>query len=174
MSNTILIGFPCTGKTVIGKQLARLLNCNFIDIDLLIEIQQNQKIPDIFKNHGENFFRKLEQKTIQSLSDIKNSVIACGGGLTTNQSIIPKLKNLGTIIELICPQELILKRLKQDKTRPLLKNKTDRQLLDLYKIRKTCYACADFHITVTNLTPEQAAKKIIRKLKLKNKTYTFG
>lgn len=164
MKSIILIGFPCTGKTVIGKELAKLLQYEFLDIDRLIEAEQNQKIPQIFKQFGENYFRNLEEQTISKLLNTSNSVIACGGGITTNTNNIPKLKKLGTIIELICSQKLILKRLRQDKSRPLLKNKTDKQILDLYNIRKTCYACADFHINVTNLTPLEAAKKILRNL----------
>lgn len=166
MNNIILIGFPCTGKTVIGKEISQLLNYKFIDIDQIIETCQNQPIQQIFQKYGEKYFRKLERKTTRQLPNTSNSVIACGGGITTNPKLIPKLKNLGTIIELVCSQKIILQRLKQDESRPLLKNKTDKQILELYNIRKTCYACADFHITVTNLTPQQAARKIIRKLNL--------
>ena len=85
--NLTLTGMMGVGKTTIGKRLAKKLNYSFIDIDKIIEKQEGESISSIFKNKGEDYFRKLEkQQTLKELKKDK-SVISLGGGAFLNSSI---------------------------------------------------------------------------------------
>ncbi len=79
--NIVLIGFMGSGKTSVGKILARKLFKDFVDVDTVIEAEQNCSISDIFTNKGEEHFRSLEQKCINELTQKKGQVIATGGGV---------------------------------------------------------------------------------------------
>ena len=88
--NIVLIGFMGSGKTSVGKALARQLYKNFVDVDSIIEAEQNASINDIFENKGEAYFRSLEQKCINELTQKKGQIIATGGGLPIYSSISDK------------------------------------------------------------------------------------
>lgn len=120
--NIVLIGFMGSSKTSVGKVLARQLYKNFMDVDSIIEAEQNCSIADIFKNKGEKYFRALEQKCINELTQKTGQVIATGGGLPIYSSI-PK-KSL--IIYIDADFDVILERLPaQDRDkRPLLQDES--------------------------------------------------
>lgn len=71
--NIVLIGFMGSGKTSVGKSLARQLNKDFVDVDSVIEAEQNSSIIEIFKDKGEEYFRALEQTCINELTEKKRS-----------------------------------------------------------------------------------------------------
>jgi len=134
--NIILIGFMGSGKTSVGKVLARQLYKNFVDVDSIIEAEQNSSISDIFANKGEAYFRSLEQKCINELSQKKGQIIATGGGLPIYSSI-PK-KSL--IIYIDADFDVIMERLpkKERDKRPLLQDESKaralfNQRIDTYK-----------------------------------------
>jgi shikimate kinase len=79
-----------SGKTSVGKVLARQLCKKFVDVDSIIEVEQNSSISDIFENEGEDYFRGLEQKCINELTQKTGQVIATGGGLPIYSSISKK------------------------------------------------------------------------------------
>ena len=109
-----------SGKTSVGKILARKLFKNFVDVDTVIEEEQDASVSDIFKANGEEYFRCLEQKCIDELTQNKGQVIATGGGLPI-YSVIPE-KSL--IIYIDADFDVILKRLpkKERDKRPLLED----------------------------------------------------
>ncbi|NJN78937.1 MAG: shikimate kinase [Saprospiraceae bacterium] len=78
--NIYLIGFMGSGKSFIGKQLSEQLNFEFCDLDERIETAKNQSIASIFENKGETYFRKLESTILQKTANLKNTIIATGGG----------------------------------------------------------------------------------------------
>ena len=80
MENIVLIGFSGTGKTTIGKLLAQRLGKSFVDIDVEIEQKCKSSAEEIFRLHGEEYFRKQEHAIVRSLSARSNTVIATGGG----------------------------------------------------------------------------------------------
>ena len=80
MENIVLIGFSGTGKTTIGRLLAERLGKVFLDIDSEIEQKCGKSVDDIFRLHGEKYFREQEQSIVHSLLQTQNSVIATGGG----------------------------------------------------------------------------------------------
>lgn len=110
-----------SGKSSVGRLLAKKINKYFIDTDALIEHSENQSIDDIFKSRGESYFRELEKNTFNWLVNVDNAVISTGGGLPI---YIDNLKRVGEVIYLKIPFEEILKRLNQSEItkRPLFQN----------------------------------------------------
>ena len=120
--NIVLIGFMGSGKSSIGRVLAKQKGMYFIDTDSLIESFEGQKIRDIFANHGEGYFRELEKKTFNWLSScVDNAVISTGGGMPT---VIESFSALGKTIYLKVGFETLLDRLKAEEfdKRPLFQD----------------------------------------------------
>ena len=120
--NIVLIGFMGSGKTSVGKILARQLHKKFVDVDTVIEKEQNSSINDIFDEKGEEYFRSLEQKCIDELTQKTGQVIATGGGLPIYSSIPEK----SLIVYIDADFEVILNRLtaKEHAKRPLLQDES--------------------------------------------------
>lgn len=95
--NIILIGMMGCGKTTVGQLLARRLGRELADTDALIEEWEGRSIPDIFAREGEAHFRALELELCRELSGRRGLVIACGGGLPTQEEAIAALKESGTV-----------------------------------------------------------------------------
>ena len=125
--NIVLIGFMGSGKTSVGKALARQLYKNFVDVDTVIETEQNSSITDIFENKGEAYFRSLEQKCINELTQKTGQIIATGGGLPIYSSIPEK----SLIINIDADFDVILERLsaKERNKRPLLQDESGARAL---------------------------------------------
>jgi len=121
MNNTlVLTGMMGSGKTSIGKELARNLGVKFLDIDVEIEKKTDMKIKDIFKIKGENYFRKIEEEVCTSLIDGEKKVIALGGGAFLNNIVRKSVKKFSLSFWLDVPIEELTKRLKKNKQRPLI------------------------------------------------------
>ena len=125
-----------SGKTAVGKILARYLHKKFVDVDAVIEAEQNASITEIFENKGEAYFRGLEQKCIDKLTQKKGQVIATGGGLPIHSSISEK----SLIVYIDADFDVILNRLptKERDKRPLLQDESRAKALfaeriDTYK-----------------------------------------
>ena len=129
MVNIILIGFMGCGKSTFGKWLSDKQQMDFVDTDELIERLEGMTVNDIFKEKGEKYFRELETLTIKKLlgevdSEIainKSTVISVGGGLPVKEENRELLKKLGKVVFLDTSIDVLLKRLKGDNKRPLLK-----------------------------------------------------
>ena len=127
--NVVLIGFMGSGKTSVGKVLSRQLFKKFVDVDTIIEKEQNSSVAEIFQNKGEDYFRSLEQKCINELTQNTGQIIATGGGLPI-YSTIPENS---LIINIDADFDVILKRLpkKERDKRPLLEDELNaRRLFD--------------------------------------------
>ena len=150
------------GKSTIGKILAKKLNYNFVDVDKLIESKENLSINLIFKNKGENYFRKIEYKVILSELKNNNSVISLGGGAFLNNAIRKNAKKLSTSFWLDVPVEELIKRLKKNKKRPLLLNKNlSETVKKIYFDRKKIYNEADYRIKCNSLRSGEIVNKIL-------------
>ena len=121
--NIILTGFMGSGKSTIGRILAKKLEHSyFLDTDALIEHFENRKISDIFENEGEEYFRDAEKRVFNWIkNDVKNAIISTGGGLPM---FIPEIKEAGMVIYLKVEFEDIVKRLdeKEIQKRPLFRD----------------------------------------------------
>ena len=167
-SNVALIGFMGVGKTVVGKALAKKLNCEFIELDSLIEQRVGKSTPEIFQQDGEIAFRQLEIEVIKKVSEGENTVIACGGGIVLNQINIDRLRQKSRIVYLTASPAVILKRILGDGgERPLLKvANPSLTIQELLRFRRPFYErAADIKINTSKLSVDAAAEQIIEKMK---------
>jgi len=138
--NIFLVGLMGSGKTTIGKILARQRGLNFFDSDHEIVARCGVSIPTIFEIEGEAGFRRREACVIDELSRRHGIVLATGGGAILQPENRAVLKARGTVVYLRCqPQELFL-RTRHDKNRPLLQiDDPLKKLKELYVARHALY-----------------------------------
>ncbi len=118
-----------SGKTTIGKQLARKLDYSFIDLDKYIEEALNTSISSIFSDKGEPFFRDIETSYLKKALELKNSVISLGGGTPCFNNNMDIIKTSSKSIFIDLPVKMLADRLKNAKLkRPLINNKSDIEL----------------------------------------------
>ncbi|MBQ6994657.1 MAG: shikimate kinase [Lachnospiraceae bacterium] len=122
MKNYVLVGYMGSGKTTVGKNLARISNMIFLDTDEWIEQQQGRKISDIFAADGEEAFRDMETLVLREMLNQKKTgfVISTGGGMPVRKENRELLKELGMVFYLKAKPETIYERVKGDTKRPLL------------------------------------------------------
>ena len=162
-NNYILIGMPGSGKTTIGKLLARRLNYGFVDMDSLIEELEGVSIRDIFALKGESYFRELETRVINTLSGAENKILSTGGGTFENEENRAMLKTLGKVIYLYSAPEVLYERLKGDTYRPLLQvDNPQEEIKKLFDSRESNYRLADCVIDSSNLDTYNVVDEIIR------------
>lgn len=120
-----------SGKSTLGKWIAKHLNYTFVDMDELIEKEQNATITEIFASKGEAEFRLIEQATLTQLANLHNVVIATGGGTPCFFDNAQRLNELGVTIYLKLTPLVLVGRLKGAiHTRPILAGKSEKELLD--------------------------------------------
>ena len=157
--NVILIGFMGCGKTTVGNLLARQLGFQFIDTDQLIVKKAKRPIPLIFEQEGEAGFRALESAVLEDLAGTDRAVIATGGGIITVPDNIPRLRDLGLVIWLNPPEEILFQRIMRNHDRPLVRTGNPRQTVhDLLTLRRPLYtSAAHLDVDVSDVTPDEAA-----------------
>jgi shikimate kinase len=115
----VLVGMPGSGKTTVGRDLAKRLGLRFVDTDHEIEARTGVKIPTIFEIEGEDGFRKRETQTLDDLTRESNMVLATGGGAVIrpeNRALLPS----GVVVFLSVPPHILWERTRHDRSRPLL------------------------------------------------------
>lgn len=138
MEPLILIGFMGTGKTTLGKYLSKHNQLSYIDLDAYIVQQENQSIPDIFKQIGEAGFRELEYKYLKECINHYN-IISTGGGIIESDQTFDFLKLQRRVIWLDCDLDIVYNRIKNDSNRPNANNKSLFELKSLYSSRVSRY-----------------------------------
>lgn len=124
-----IVGFMASGKSTIGRMLARAMNRTFIDLDYCIEQRCQQPISQIFEDKGETYFRDLERQTLRAMSYEKASVIATGGGTPVHFDNMEFITQNGQSVYLRYPIGILLGRLKTNrKKRPLVAQLSDEEL----------------------------------------------
>ena len=147
--NICLIGLMGAGKSVIGKLLAKELRIRYYDSDKLIEKKLNKSINQIFSDHGESYFRNIEEDIVLSLLDKKNCVISLGGGSILSNLTREAIFTNSFSIFLNVDIEILYERLKKSKKRPLINNKNIKEkLIHLTQERNKYYRKAN--LTVNN------------------------
>lgn len=153
--NIALIGFMGSGKTTVGKVLAKSLDMKFVDIDRAISCKVKKTIPEIFEEFGEAYFRDLERSIIEEESADNNIVISTGGGAIIDNVNIKNLKNSSFVVFLDCDIETIYERVKRSKHRPLLLNSNNllEHITNLHEKRQLLYEISsDFSIKINSTT----------------------
>ena len=126
--NIVLIGFMGSGKSSVGRHLAKRSGRYFLDADTLIESAQAKAISAIFEEFGEEYFRELEKESARWLAEcVKGSIISTGGGMPL---VVDRLQDMGKVIYLKLPFEKIIERIssKERAKRPLFQ--------DIKKVKK--------------------------------------
>jgi shikimate kinase len=118
-----IIGFMGSGKSTAGKKLASLLGWSFIDLDKRIEEHTGKSISEIFSQHGENYFRNLEEKVLKSLKSQTNTVISTGGGTPCHGENMDYMLETGLTLYLkLTPYQLKSRLSESTGKRPLIKD----------------------------------------------------
>lgn len=170
MDNKIfLIGFMGSGKSTVGRKLAKALGYELIDLDKLFELKEGMSIGDYFQKHGEVTFRKRESELLQSINYPEKAVIATGGGTPCFFSNMEWMNSHGMTIYIAMEPAVLLNRLKNAKgTRPAIKNMNEDELRDFIintlSVRQSYYAKAKLMVSGLDLT----AEKLIDYLQMTN------
>lgn len=161
--NLILIGFMGSGKTSIGRLVAHRLRFRFLDTDALLVERAGMEIPDIFAKHGEDHFRDLETRAIQSLVAQERCVIATGGGAVLREENRKLLRTLGFVALLTARHDVIFERVGHQSKRPLLHTANPQQTVELLLAeREPAYAAtAHWTLDTSDLTREQASEALV-------------
>ena len=175
--NLVLIGLMGSGKSTVGRLLARLSGYGFIDLDEQVEKRQGRRVYDIFRDRGEGAFRAAELEALSALSGIRSHVIATGGGTVAGDECWQKLHELGHIIWLDTLVDVIAARLVANSeaisNRPLLDGLANlgdqRALLEevsqrlnvLRQSRYHRYSAADFTVGEGYSTPDTTARLVL-------------
>jgi len=174
VANLIMTGFSGTGKSLVGRELARGLDWEFLDTDDEIIRQAGKPITDIFRDDGEARFRKLERRAIRNACKQKQLVIAVGGGAIVDPRNYELLRGAGLIICLEAKPETIYERLFREaacspetEVRPLLavENPLER-IRELKATRQSDYAKADWTIHTDYLSIREVVQEIMRAWRL--------
>lgn len=162
--NIILTGMMGAGKTTVGKELATIMNCNFIDLDETIE-KNYGKISDIFKQKGEEYFRQIETLELKKLNIQETFVLSTGGGIVLKDENIKILQTLGYVFYLEASADTIYERIKNQKHRPLLNTPDPKgSIEEILSKRKKLYENSGEKITVNNKNVKEIAEEIYERI----------
>ena len=150
VKNICFVGFMGSGKSILGKDLSKLYNIEFFDSDLEIEKKIGKSINQIFIDSGEEYFREIEEKVCIDLLKVENCIISLGGGSIINSKIRKIIKKNSFSIYLKVDINVLLKRLKSSKKRPLLKYSNKEDIKKLYNEREIFYNKSDLVINNDN------------------------
>ena len=160
--NLVLIGMMGSGKSTISRLLSDITKQNLIDTDQLIEKETKLKISEIFQKKGENFFRKLEEKTTIKFLKSYNNVISLGGGGFLNEKIRKEIISNHLSFWLNWDSETLINRIKNNKTRPLTIHLSNAEINKLISNRSKMYSKANFEINCNKQTKNEVIEKILQ------------
>ncbi len=161
--NIVLTGFMGTGKSRVGRELARMLGMRLVELDEEIEKAEGMAIKDIFSRHGEKYFRDRETEMVKRFAEEEGLVISTGGGVVLREENMAALRKKGLIVCLWAEPETILERTSSSDERPLL-NVQDpgKRIRELLEYRRPFYEKADITIRTDDKTPLEIAEEIAR------------
>lgn len=168
-----MVGYAGSGKSTLGKRLARCLNLSFVDTDKRVEQMVGATIADIFFYEGEEYFRRSEREVVEAIVDCgRDVVVATGGGLPTWGDNMARLNECGVTIYLRRTPEQILSRLTAfgREKRPMFRGKSDAELIEFMRgqmaEREPYYASASIVVDCTQLSDDEVVEHIVNELKL--------
>ena len=166
-----LVGYAGSGKSSMGKRLARRLGCRFVDTDKRVEEREGASVADIFYFGGEEYFREAERRAVEDIAyDGTTMVVATGGGLPTWRDNMEWLNAHGMTIYLRRSAEQILSRLSDygREKRPMFRGKSDEELLQFMREqmgdRERFYAMANIAVECDRVSDDDAVELIVNKI----------
>jgi shikimate kinase len=166
--NLVLVGFMGSGKSSVGREIARRWGFRFLDTDTMIRQKYGKSIPDIFASFGEPVFRDEENKALQDLQNSHRAVIATGGGIILQPRNHPLLRSLGVVLWLQASEQVIWERVSRNQNRPLLRTKDPRTTINnLMSTRYPLYrSVADINVETSGLTHQEVADRAVASLRV--------
>ena len=170
MKRIILIGYMGSGKTTVGKALAKEIGLPFYDLDWYIESRMRKKVSQIFAEQGEEGFRRIERNMLHEVAEFEDVVVSCGGGTPCFFDNMDYLNAQAQVVYLKADPEVLHKHLLMGKgDRPLLKGKTSEELITFIREqlekREPFYAKARYTLDVSLMDNYEKIKITIEKLK---------
>ena len=168
--NIVLIGYRCSGKTVVGKILARELGREFLDTDELIEENARRSIEAMISTKGWDRFRETEKRLVEEVSRRNNLVIATGGGIVMDEENVKNLKQNGWVVWLKGKPEVLKERMAKEqgsgRIRPSLTGADPlEEIKEVLSVREPFYGRAgDLVVDTSSLSISDAAALIIKNL----------
>ncbi len=166
VDRVVLIGFMYSGKSTVGRALARRLGWSFVDFDEVIESQQDRSIAEIFEAGGERSFRRLERELTRRVADQRHVVLAPGGGWVTQPDLVERLEPGSLLVWLNVRPETVHARHRDrgGPVRPLLASERDplATIRSLLEEREPLYRRADLVVRADDRSPVEIAEEIAR------------
>ncbi len=171
---TTIIGMMGAGKSKLGYIVSKSLNVNFYDIDDLIEKDLNTSIKELFKSHGEAYFRRVEEAKIKivinnAISRNEKAIVSIGGGAFDNQHSRELLLKNTKVIWLNVPTDILIKRIGDGSKRPMIKGNVEKSITEILSKRVKYYSLSHHQLNAYNLTQKQITKKMIQFISPQNK-----
>jgi shikimate kinase len=171
---TTIIGMMGAGKSKLGYIVSKSLNINFYDIDDLIEKELNTSIKELFKSHGEAYFRRVEEAKIEivinnAISKNEKAIISIGGGAFDSQHSRELLLKNTKVIWLNVPTDILIKRIGDGSKRPMIKGNIEKSITEILSKRVKYYSLSHHQLNAYNLTQKQITKKMIQFISPENK-----
>ena len=170
MKRIVLIGYMGSGKTTVGKALAKEIGLPFYDLDWYIESRMRKKVSQIFAERGEEGFRVIERNMLHEVAEFEDVVISCGGGAPCFFDNMDYLNQQAQMVFLRCEPEVLKEHLLMGKgDRPLLKGKSAEELIGFIRqqleYREPYYLKAKYTLDVSLMDNYDKIKITIEKLK---------
>jgi shikimate kinase len=162
--SVVLVGMPGCGKSAIGRRLASRLEMPFLDADDEIELAAGKAITDIFKDHGEPYFRDGERKVIARILNSGSQVLATGGGAFMSAETRDNIRQAAVSVWLKAELSLLLRRVLKRNNRPLLERDPEGVMRSLVETRYPIYATADITVQSRDLPHDAMVFEIIEAL----------
>ncbi|MGE5247359.1 MAG: shikimate kinase [Verrucomicrobiota bacterium] len=164
----VLVGFMGSGKSSVGRALARMLDAEFVDLDAWIEKAAGRSIPALFAEEGEPAFREREKAALREVLAVKGRIVATGGGAFLDEGNRQLLKSYAPVVHLEAGVRTILGRVSRETHRPLLgEGDREKTVSDLLSRRLEGYRQADFAVPTDGRTVAEVAARIVELLRMR-------
>jgi shikimate kinase len=161
-SRIVLVGFMASGKSTLGRELARRLGWGFRDLDAWIEERNGASVPEIFASLGEPAFRELEREAAAAAGELREHVIAAGGGAFAQPATRALLRSGAISVWLRCRLETVLERVGDGRGRPLACNRAT--IEKLFAEREPSYRLAEIAVDTDSASPEELTEHLTRNI----------
>ena len=160
-----MVGLMGCGKSSVGRRLAQLVGLSFVDADEEIERSAGKTIPEIFEDHGEDYFRAGERRVIARLLKGGPQVLATGGGAFLNAETRANVREHGVSVWLKADLPVLMRRVRRRSNRPLLKSADPEAVMrNLMTVRYPIYAFADITVESRDVPHDTMAIDVIQAL----------
>lgn len=166
MKHLFLIGFMGAGKTSVSQALGKHLGWDIVEMDQHITAQEGMSVSEIFAQKGEAYFRACETALLESFAQSEPCIVSCGGGVPMREENVAAMKRSGTVVLLTARPQVILDRVKDDHSRPLLEGHKDiPYITSLMEQRRPKYeAAADLVVDTSDISVEEVCREILRQV----------